>query len=167
MKKKNPTPQPYFPEFPQELKNTSWLIIDNSTDQDIIIKFLNNEDLPENLKFENFKDFMQNYIDDNMGNFNNMDVQIKEPTSCATGSSSSVEDEFCEDSRRTWEVCTSKAQVIDGFNGIKNELLNSLIKESNKNLKNIEGESLESEADVQSYKKDPYAYYGLNKKDFI
>jgi hypothetical protein len=167
MKNQKPIPQPYFSEFPQEIKDTSWLVIDNSTDNGISVKFLNNEDLPENYKFENFKEFVQCYVDDELGKFDNVDIQIKDPVACATGSSSSMEEDFCEDSRRVWEVCVSKAQVIDAFNGFKPDLLNNLINESGKNLQNIEGEAIEAEADSQAYKKDPYAYYGVSKRDFL
>ena len=167
MKQKKTVPQPYFSKIPQEIKESSWLVIDNSSDNGVKVKFINNENLPENYKFENFKEFVQCYVDDELGKFDNVDIQIKDPVACATGSSSSMEENFCEDSRRVWEVCTSKAQVIDAFNGFKNELLEKLITDSGKNLQNIEGEAMEAGIDNQAYNKDPYAYHGVSKKDFF
>lgn len=164
---KNPIPTSYDSNSVQVLKETSWLVIDNSTSNDLRIKFFNNDEIPENQRFDSFKDFVQDYLDNEFEFTQKDNVQIKEDRACASASTASEEEDFDEETGRTWKVYEGKGQIIDAFKGFKMENLDKLIKESHHNLKMVVGEACEQQADSDLYHKDPYAYHGVSKKDFF
>lgn len=163
----NNTPKPYDSNLPQTIKESSWIIVDNSSEYGMSIVFFNNDEAPADLKFNSFKAFFQDYIDNCFLDYEQKERHINDIKGSATATQCSMEDDFCEDTRKTWQNLVVKAQVIDGFNSMKGHTLDNLIKQANLSLKSIEDDTRYNQEDNQSYRKDPYAYYGVSKKDFL
>lgn len=164
---KKPIPLHCNNDLVQILKDTSWLVIDNSTFNGIRVNFFNNDEVPEDEKFDSFKDFVQDYLDNRFEFTQKDNVQIKENIACASASTASEEEDFDEETGKTWKVYEGKGQIIDAFKGFKIGDLDKLIEESYHNLKMVVGEACDQQADSDLYHKDPYAYNGVSKKDFL
>lgn len=169
MKNKPVIPKSYSPELAQELNSSSWVVIDASTAHGVSVVFFNNDEAPDSHKFDSFKDFAQAYFDDEFMSFDEKEMKINDSKAIATGSKSYTEEDFDEDSPRgkTYTVYVGEAQVIDIYKSLELNKIDDLVIQIRKDLSSAEGDAVDAQKDSDSYNKDPYAYYGLSRRDFI
>lgn len=162
--KKEIIPQPYIKEMTYD--EDSWLIIDCRTGDSPYVSFYNPKQ-DKDKEFETFKDFAESYIENEFCSFEDSQIEYKEKTASASGCNVTEGDDYDEESRRSWKTLDPSGQLIEVMTGIKLENINTEIKKVSKALDDIESEAVEMEADAASERKDPYAYRGLSRRDFI
>lgn len=162
--KKEITIQPYLKDMTYD--ESSWLIIDCRTGDKPYVSFYNSAQ-DKDKEFETLKDFAQSYIENEFSKFNDSQTEYKETSATASGCNVVEGDDYDEDSRRSWKTMDPSGQLIEVMKGIKLENINETIKKVSKNLNEIESEAVENESDAAEERKDPYAYRGLSRRDFI
>lgn len=156
--------QPYLKDMTYD--EDSWLIIDCRTGDEPHVSFYNAKQDKEK-EFETLQDFAQAYIENEFAKFDDAQTEYKEKTVTASGCNVTEGDDYDEDSRRSWKTLDPSGQLIEVMQGIKLENINDTIKKVSKDLSNIESEATDNEKDAADERRDPYAYRGLNKRDFM
>lgn len=158
-------PEPY--EEGMTLTENSWVVVDCSTTEGTKVTFYtpeqdNNEEGP----FKNLQEFADIYLEDN-ALLQDQQVTTTEGKISIQSSISEEAEDFDEDSGKCWKYFAPTAQLIDFYQKFNMANLPSILAETEKDLENLEKEEVESAQDDASYNKDPYAYYGVSRRDFL
>lgn len=149
------------------LTSESWVIIASSSIEQTQVIYFNPKENPD--EFESFDSFVECYKENEFylsDSNENVENKYKNFTTLIA-TSTSLEDDFDEDSGKSWQVTVGKAIVSDIYNGgITKENLDEKIKATEKSVDEAVDEAIYEENDAQSYRKDPYAYYGVKRSDF-
>lgn len=172
MTKKTITPKPIFEalekENPKGLTDTSWVIISASSGEKTEVLFFNPESSPE--EYESFKDFVEANMDDFYCKGDNVEKTKKIEDNFATISaySGDMEEDFDEDSGKSWTAPVGYGAIMDFYKGgINLDKLPELVAKMEKDLDNLESEGAYEAKDSHDFQKDPYAYYGVSRRDFF
>lgn len=162
--KKEIVPQPYLAEMTYD--ENCWLIIDCRSNDTPYVSFYNPTQ-DKDKEFETFKEFAEVYFDNEFSRFDDSNIEYKENSATASGCKSEEEEDFDEDSRRVWKVWVAEGQIIEVMTGVKPENIPAMIKKTSKALEDMESDEIYNAKDAAEERRDPYAYRGLSRKDFI
>lgn len=162
--KKEIIPQPYLADMTYD--EDCWLIIDCRTGDNPYVSYYNPKQ-DKDKEFETLKEFAESYFDNEFGKFESPEIEYKEKTASASGCSATEEDDYDEESRRSWKVWVPEGQVIEVMTGIKLENIPQEIKKVSKSLDDMESDEVYNAKDAAEERRDPYAYRGLSRRDFI
>lgn len=162
--KKEIVPQPYLKDMTYD--EESWLIVDCRSNDTPYVTFYNSKQDPDK-EFETIKDFAEVYFDNEFSSFDGSNIEYKEKTASASGCKAEEDEDFDEESRRSWKIWVPEGQVIEVMTGIKLENIPEIIKKTSKALDDIESDEVYNAKDAAEERRDPYAYRGLSRRDFI
>ena len=154
-----------YSDIKQELKDESWFVLDNSSKNGLKLVFVNNDELPKDYKCSNFEEFCESYLDDNLHYFENSTRKLSNNFAQAICYTSIPDDE--QFGSKVLTVFYTDAQIISIHNGIELNKIKDLVSQSKFELKELEAEGNLEAKDSYLQQKDPYAYYGVNKKSFF
>lgn len=135
-----------------------------STNSDIRFVFFNPKQSNE---LDSFDGFMDSVLDDVCFIKGNYQKVVLKNGIQYSNTSTSLCDDFDEDSKKTFKSINCSVQVIRFFNSYDEKLLPEQIKSINKEVNSLESDAVMQENESISFNKDPYAYYGVSKKDFM
>ncbi len=164
--------KPYFDCEEQTsigLTQESWVVIQSGSDEHTQVFYFNPKANPE--EFETFEDFVECFKENDFYLKDSDGIEQSESKNknyvSLSSTSSSMEDDFDEDSGKSWRVAIGKSLIADIYNGgISKDSLPEKIKTLEKSVDDLASEAADNEADSESYRKDPYAYYGVRRSDF-
>jgi hypothetical protein len=162
--KKEIVPQPYLANMTYD--EDCWLIIDCRTGDTPYVSYYNPKQ-DQDKEYETFKDFAQNYIENEFGGFDNSQIEYKEKTASARGCKVEEDEDYDEESRRSWKIWVPEGQIVKVMTGIKLENIPQEIKKVSKELDDMERDEVSNAKEAAEERKDPYAYRGLSRRDFI
>ena len=171
-KEKEISIKPYFDCEEQTnigLNQDSWVIIQASTNNATEVFYFNPKANPD--EFETFADFVESYKENDFYLEDSDGIEQTESKNknyiSLSSTSSSVDQDYDEDSGKSWEVIVGTALIADIYNGgITKDMLPEKIKQLEKSADDLASEAADAQADAESYRKDPYAYYGVRRSDF-
>ncbi len=177
MAKKEIEAVPFFDGEEQKssgFSNESWVaILATSEDKTEVFYYnpskksipeIDDEDTP--LTFEQFCEYVQE--EKFPFSFGETESTVK-PNFFSLGASSAEEDEdYDEESGKCWKVVVGKAAVLDIYQGGLNaETLKEKIKLTEGSVEDSVSDAVFNENDSIEYRKDPYKYHGVSRKDFM
>jgi hypothetical protein len=163
--------EPLFASEEQKAKGfceESWFFISASSDDETKVYYFNPSIDKE--EYQDFKEFVESNMEDFCcpGDTDKPNKTIKDNYATISNYSGTMEEDFNEDSRKTFKVAVGKAAIMEFHKGgVSEEKLDEIVKNIHKDLGNLESEGAHVAAESHEYHKDPYAYYGVSKKDFF
>lgn len=163
----------------KDLKNlppddNCWVVIDVSSEHGAKVSYINPNSVEENgdpfsNDSEGFKYFAEYIIGENFkyGDENSSQISISDKIATASGATGSIEEDFDEDSKKTFNISVGNAQIIEIHNGIELSKIPQIIKSNLKEIESLEREAANDASDSDSLRKDPYKYYGVSRSDFF
>jgi hypothetical protein len=159
------TPVPYNEGM--TMTENSWVVVDCSTSNETKVTFYTPEqDNHEEGSFNNLQEFADAYLEDN-ALLQEQEVTTTEGKISIQSSTSEETDDFDEDSGKSWKYFVANAQLIDFYQKFNIANLPGIVAETEKDLENIEKDEVANAEDSAEYHKDPYAYYGVSRRDFL
>ena len=172
--KENFTIKPLFDSAEQKeigLTNSSWAYIFVSSEEKTTQVVYFNPSADPN-EFESFSDFVEANLDDfyckGMSTSEaEVNKYLKADIPLITASFAEEDEDFDEDSGRTWKITNGYASLMKFFDGgLDAKDLPKIVSELEKENNDLISDACDSFNDNQSYQKDPYAYYGVSRRDF-
>jgi hypothetical protein len=162
--KKEIIPQPYIASMTYD--EDCWLVIDCRSSDSAYVTFYNPKQDPDK-EYETFKDYAESYIDNEFCSFESKNIEYKDNTASASGCNVTEDEDYDEESGRSWKVMVADGQVIEVMTGIKLENIKDMVKKTERSLDDMESDEKYNAADAAEEARDPYAYRGLSRRDFI
>ncbi len=164
--------KPYFDCEEQTnigLTQESWVVIQSSTEEATKVFYFNPKGNPD--EFETFEDFVECFKENDFYLKDSDNIEQTESKNknyiSLSATSSSMEDDFDEETGKSWQEAVGRALIADIYNGgISKDNLPEKIKTLEKSVDDLARDAAEAEADSESYRRDPYAYYGVRRSDF-
>jgi hypothetical protein len=145
----------------------SWVVVDVSTEEGTRVTFYTPEqDTNEDGPFANLKDFSDIYLDDNFM-IKERSVTVVEGKVLVQGSSTTEKDDYDEESGKSWKYFAPEAQIVDFYQKMDANRLVEIINQTETSLESLEKDAVAEAEDNEDYQKDPYAYYGVSRHDFL
>ena len=167
--KKEMTYEPFIERM--TLEEGSWILIDAQSTEETKVVFFNPKQDPE-INTEDaltFKNFAEYYFDENFQHSirDGANMDFKENIAYAAGAKATQDEDYDEDSHRSFKIWVADAQVINVYKDLKLENIPEMIKKTEKEVEEVEKEEIEAAQDNADFQKDPYAYYGVRRSDFF
>lgn len=151
------------------LEKGVWFAVIAQSGKPTEIVYYNEADGKEEYDFD-FKAFAECVIDDNLVLTDNKESKIDSIFSYYQAGKAEEVEEIDEEARKVYKDISVDAQIINVYEkeDLSNpDLVKYLVEKVEKELVDFEDNLRDSFADGLSYQKDPYAYYGVSRSDFI
>jgi len=145
----------------------SWVLVSATTNENIKIFFFNESLNPE--EYKDFKNFVESNIDDFScpGDCSEPNKIMKENYACISSFSGTIEEDYDEDSKKTFKVGVGQAAIMEFFKGgIKLDKIQELVTKVEKHLIELEKDGAYQITENNSYKSGQHGYNRLNRKDY-
>lgn len=154
-----------------ELTKESWVCMMAGTEEETKVFFYNpkNHENEEDA-FESFEQFIEYHSDNDfyVGGDNVEKSELKKENYVSiSASSASMEEDYDEDSGKSWMAPVAQVMIMDFYKGgINKDDLDIKIKELEKSVDDVAADAKYDVVDDYEYNKDPYKYYGVKRSDF-
>jgi hypothetical protein len=171
MNKKDIQAEPIFGSEEQKAKGfceTSWVMISASSSESTSVFYFNPDVDPE--EYEDFNHFVEANMDEFYCEGDNVTKtkSIKDNFATISGYDGSMEEDFDEESGKSWQAPVGTAAIMEFHKGgVNQEKLKELIKTVHKDLDDLVSQGAYEAGDSYQYHKDPYKYHGVSRKDFF
>lgn len=158
--------EPLFRELKQVYDKDCWVVLNISDSKKLNVFYFNNAKAPEDYKYEDFLDFAQSYMDDNFS-IENREKTVTPDTFIVSGTKTYEEDDYDEDSGRSYRKTYAEGQIIEIYKSFKMNQLSKKAQEITNALDCINSDAISEFNEELQYHRDIYAYHGVSRRDFF
>lgn len=163
--------KPYFDDDNGVFNEHSWVIVvgESASDDEVKFFYVTPEKAAEE-ELTTLKDFVSYFLEnhDYEKTYDEKTAIEKDGFYSETHTLGEEDEDFDEDSGKSWKVYNGYALIVEGYKGgISKEDLPKLQKNMLKDLDDEVSNTADAVADTAAYNKDPYKYYGVSRRDFM
>lgn len=171
MTKNTPEIKPYFKDDKQPFNEKSWVLVLGEAAVDDSVRFYYaNEDVLKKEEIQTLKEFVEFVLENHNyeRSYESVTNIEKDTFYSETQTVVKEQEDFDEDSGKSWKSYVGSVLIVQAYKGgiSKDDLLKMEINISNE-MDNEIYNATDAAKETELYNKDPYQYYGVNRKDFM